>query len=230
VEIDQTSIEEKANTTTNLELGYVFSSTFHSHQLHQHKLDITLHGTPTLRHYDPEVVLFRVTPDTLGNSYIKVRHPWRGKKKYHVFANTVILRDRVDKVVESFTFGGDLLIESNNEHTRCSLVSTAPILPLLAWSSVEMIFVEEVEILLAKRREVWDEEHKRNSFEKHLAEVDPFILYLSCLENLQNKFNHFPSPVPEELLGFTHFLQVEIKKLHTEGLWALYVPKIAEIL
>ena len=230
MELDQTSIEEKANATTNLELGYVFSSIFHPNQLHHHKLDITLHDTPTLRHYDPEVVTFRVTPDNLGNSYIKVRHPWKGKKKHHVFSSIVILRDRVDKVVESFTFGGELLIASNHERTRCSLISTAPILPLLSWSSVEMILAEEVEILLAIRREIWDEEHKRTSFDKHLSEGDPFILYLSCLQNLQKKFNHFPSPVPEELLRFRHFLQVEIKQLHREGLWPLYLSQISEIL
>ena len=221
---------EKAYATTDLELGYVFSSTFHPNQFHHHKLDITLHDTPTLRHYDPEVVTFRVAPDSLGNSIIKVRHPWKGQDKHHVFASTVIMRDRVDKVVESFTFGGDLTIASNNEHTICSLISTAPIYPLLSWSSVEMILVEEVEILLAKRREAWDEAHKRTSFEKQLAEVDPFILYLSCLQNLQKKFNHFPSPIPEELLRFSHFLQVEIKRLHNERLWPLYLPQIAEIL
>lgn len=230
MELEQTSIVEKATSKNDLELGYVFSSAFHPNQLPHHKLDITLNDTPTLRHYDPEVVLFWVTPDNLGNSYIKVRHPWQGKKKHHVFASIVILRDRVDKVVESFTFGGELLIASNHERTRCSLISTAPILPLLSWSSVEMILADEVEILLAKRREVWDEEHKWNSFEKHLSEIDPFILYLSCLENLQKKFSHFPSPVPEELLEFHHFLQVEIKRLHNGGLWPLYLPPIAEIL
>jgi hypothetical protein len=230
MELEQKGIVEKANSTTDLELGYIFSPACHPNQLHHRKLDITLHDKPTLRHYDPKVVLFRVAPDLLGNSVIKVRHPWKGKEKHYVFASTVIMRDRVDKVVESFTFGGELLIVSDNERTRCSLISTAPILPLLSWSSVETILAEEVEILLAKRMEVWDEQHKRISFEKHLAEVDPFILYLSCLENLQNKFSHFPSPVPEDLLGFIHFLQVEIKQLHSEGIWPLYLPQIAEIL
>lgn len=230
MELGQTGIVAMANPTTNLELGYVFSSAFHPNQLHHHKLDITLHDTPTLRHYDPEAVTFRVTPDSLGNSYIKVRHPWKGKKKHHVFSSIVILRDRVDKVVESFTFGGELSIASDNEHTICSLISTAPILQLLSWSSVEMILADEFEILLAMRREAWDEEHKRTSFDKHLSEGDPFILYLSCLQNLQNKFSHFPSPVPEDLLGFIHFLHVEIKRLHNEGLWPLYLPQIKEIL
>jgi len=230
MELEQTSFVNKANTKTDLELGYVFSSTFHPNHIHHHKLDITLHDAPTLRHYDPEFVTFRIAPDTLGNSYVKVRHPWRGNWNYHVFASTVIMRDRVDKVVESFTFGGDLLIKSSNDRTTCSLLSTAPIYPLLSWSSPEMILVEEVEILLAKRREVWDETHKRMPFDKHLATIDPFILYLSCLQNLQNKFSHFPSPIPEDLLRFMHFLRVEINQLHSEGLWPLYLPQIEEIL
>jgi hypothetical protein len=230
MELEQTSFVKKVNATTDVELGYVFSSTFHPNRLPHHKLKITLHDAPTLRHFDPEVVTFRITPDNLGNSYIQVRHPWRGNRNYHVFASTVIMRDRADKVVEAFTFGGKLLILSNNEQTHCALISTAPIYPLLSWSSAEMILVEEVELLLAMRREIWDEAHKRVSFEKYLAKLNPFILYLSCLQNLQNKFSHFPSPIPEDLLRFIHFLQVEIKRLHNQGLWPLYLPPIEEIL
>jgi len=217
-------------TQTDLDLGTVFSPPSYPNQLCHRQLDITIHDTPTFRHYDPEVVLLRVAPDLLGNSTIRVRHPWEGKENHHAFASTVIMRDRLDKVVEAFTFGGNLLIESKNGCTKCSLRSLAPILSFYSWCSVETELAEEVEILLAERREVWDEDHKQISFEHRLAEADPFVLYLSCLKNLQDKFSHFPNQIPEYLIRFIHFLRVEIKRLSNEGLWPLHLPQIEELL
>jgi hypothetical protein len=218
------------DSQTDLVLGYVFSPPCHLHQLCHRQLDITLHNTPTFQHYDPDVVIFRVAPDKLGNSTIRVRHPWKGKGKYHNLASRVIMRDRVDTVVEAFTFGGELQIASNDRYTKCSLKSPAPILPLFSWSSVETILAEEVEILLAERREVWDEQHIQRTFEQRLAEADPFILYLLSLKYFREKFAHFPSPVPDYLIGFIHFLQAEVKRLHDEKIWPYYLPQVLELL
>ncbi len=218
------------NPLVDMKLGYVFLPPCHPNHLCHRQLDINLQDTPTLQHYDPEVVQFMVASDFLGNSVMRVRHPWEGKEEIHAVVGTVIMEDRFDKVVEAFTFGGDLQISSKDGQTKCSLISKAPILPLLSRSSIETVLAEEVEIILAERREVWDEAHKQIPFEQCLAEVDPFILYLSCLKNLQEKFSLFPKPLPEYLGKFVHFLRMEIKRLQSEQLWPLYVPDIEKLL
>jgi len=230
MELEQTEIVAKANSTTNLGLGFVFSPPCHPNQLYHRQLDITLHDTPTLRHFDPEVVQFRVAPDPKGNSVIKVRHPWEGKEKHHVLVNRVIMRDCVDKVVEAFTFGGELLIVSNNEYTHCILKSPAPIIALDTSSQMETVLIDEVVILLAERREVWDEEHPKDDFDKRLANTDPFILYVASINDLQEKLHHFPIPLPEFLFDFTQFLRVERRLLQKKGLWPRNVPTIPQLL
>jgi hypothetical protein len=230
MELEQTEIVAKTNSATNLDLGYVFSPPCHPNQLYHRQLDMTLHDTPTLRHYDPEIVEFRVAPDPQGNSVIKVRHPWESKKKHRVLVSRVIMKDRDDKVVEAFTFGGGLQIISHNEYTHCILKSPAPIISVDTLSQMETILIGEVEILLAERREVWDEEHPKDDFEKRLADTDPFMLYLASIKAIQEKFNRFPNPLPEYLFSFTHFLQIESSRLHKEGLWPLNVPTIPQLL
>ena len=230
MEMNQTRIMSITNSTTDLDLGYVFSPPCHPNQLCHRQLDITIHDMPTLQHYDPEAILFRVVPDLLGNSVIKVRHPWTVKEKHHVFVSKVIMRDRVDKVVEAFTFGGELLIMSNNKYTHCSLKSPAPILLLDPLLQIETNLADEVEIILAERREIWDEEHPKDDFDKRLADTDPFMLYLASIKAIQEKFNRFPNPLPEYLFGFTHFLQIESSKLQKEGLWPLNLPTISQLL
>lgn len=87
MEFNQTRIMAKVYSTTDLDLGYVFSPPCQPNQLCHLQLDVTLHDTPTLQHFDPEVVVFLVAYDLLGNPVIKVRHPWKEKEKFKCFPN-----------------------------------------------------------------------------------------------------------------------------------------------
>lgn len=221
---------ENVYAVTNQDLGYLFSPPcHHDHPCHR-QLDIAIHAIPTLQHYDPESARFPVFSDFRGFEYTKVHHPWRRIKNCRVIPGMVIMKDRVGKTVEAFTFGGNLHIETENEYTRCSLKSSAPILPLDIKPTVSTLLADEVKILLAQRRETWYEEHPRTTFEEHLAIVDPFILYMFCLDALQNKFSHFPHPDPEYILKFRHFLGTEIQALHEKRLWPKYLPSIEKLL
>jgi hypothetical protein len=195
-------------------LGYVFSPPCSPDYPMYRQLDVFLPAEPTELHFDPEVVRFMVTSPIWGTEWIKVRHPWQGKEEHPVIPSCMFIRDRVDKVVEAFTFGGDLHILTEEELTRCTLKSPAPILPLNNGTSVTTIFAEEVEIQLAERRAVWDVAHPKVPFEEQLAKVDPFDLYLACLEEFQLKFFHLPYLQSESMLHFTHFIRLEIRALH----------------
>ena len=216
--------------TSDTELGYLCSPPCHHDQPCFRQLDIVMHDKPTLRHYDPESAQFTVTSTIYGFEVLKIHHPGRREANYHVIPSSVIIRDRVDKVIVAFTFGGTLHIVTDEECTRCTLKSTAPILPMIVRSSDMMMLADEVKILLAERREVWDEEHPRTAFEEQLAAVDPFVLYLSCLDSLQEKFSYFPNPVPEHMRRFNHFLKNEIDALHEQRLWPTYVPSLSKLL
>ncbi len=231
-EIDFIAEDRMANPsiTSDTELGYMFTPPcHHDHPCHR-QLDIVMHDKPTLRHYDPESAQFTVTSIIYGIEVLKIRHPGQREANYHVIPSSAIMRDRIDKVIVAFTFGGTLHIVSDEACTRCTLKSTAPILPLIVRSSVITMLADEVRILLAERRAVWNEEHPWTAFEEQLATVDPFVLYLSCLDSLQEKFSHFPHPVPEHMLRFNHFLKTEIDALYEQQLWPTYVPPLSKLL
>lgn len=211
-------------------LGYAFSPPCSPDYPMYHQLDVFVHAQPTERHFDPEVVLFKVTSRIWGTEWLKVRHPWQREEEQHVLPSCVVMRDRVDKVVEAFTFGGKLQIVSDEDRTRCTLNSPAPILPLNDGSSVATIFAEEVEILLAERRAVWDVAHPKAPFEERLAKVDPFALYLTSLDILTEKFSHHLCLQSESMLHFAHFIRLEILALHEEHRWPLYVTPIEKLL
>lgn len=221
---------ENKHEFTDQHLGYLYSPPCHQDHPCHRQLDIEINARPTFYHYDPEIVHFPVFSDFWGYEVLKVRYPWRRGKNYHVIPGVVIMKDRVYKTVEAFTFGGNLRIEIEKDCTMCSLKSSAPILPLDIRPSVSTLLAEEVEILLAERREVWDEGNPRTAFEDHLAEIDPFTLYMSCLDALQAKFSQFPSPDPENFLKFRHFLRTETRALHEKRHWPIYLPSIDKLL
>ena len=228
-----TDIEENENNAHlpyTKTLGYVFTPPCSPDYPMYRQLDVFLHAEPTELHFDPEVVRFMVTSPIWGTERIKVRHPWQREEEHRVIPNCVVMRDRVNKVIEAFTFGGELQIVTEGDCTRCTLKSPAPIFPLTKGSTVATIFTEEAEILLAERRAVWDAAHPKAPFEERLAKVDPFDLYLACLEEFQLKFFHLPYLQSESMLHFTHFIRLEIRALHEMHRWPLYVTPIEKLL
>jgi len=154
-------------------LGYVFTPPCAPEYPMYRQLDVTLHAQPAERHYDPEVVRFKVASPIWG---------------------------------------------------------TAPIFPLNNGSSVSTIFAEEVEILLAERRAVWDVEHPRVLFEERLAQVDSIDLYFACLERFQQVFSHYPFLQSESMLHFNHFIRSEIQSFRETHRWPLFVTPIEQLL
>jgi hypothetical protein len=213
------------------ELGYVFlPACLIDHPCHR-RLIVKIASSPTYLHFDPECVSFNTASAEWGKELIKVYHPWKWKNKYQVLTGRVILRDRLNRVVEAFTFGGKLTIKTEDEFTQCVLVSSAPILPVEDWHSTpSTILAEEVEILLAEWRELFDEENLEYRFEEQLAIIDPFQLYLTCLDTLREKFIGFPSPKPAYLQQFICFLNKEIFSIQEARRWPIYMPPINKLL
>lgn len=229
--IDSKKGQYTADKNPQLDLGYVFSPPCTSNVPCHRRLTINIRSSPTYLHFDPESVNFSVASPAWGTEFIKVFHPWLWTKKYNVLASRIIMRDRLNKVVEAFTFGGKLQIKTKDKRTRCSIVSNAPILPVEDWyATSSSLLAEEVEVLLAEWRKLFDESNLGNKFEEQLALVDPPLLYIICLDTLQGKFSSVPYPKPEYILKFTFFLKRQIQALREERKWPAYIPPMKKIL
>lgn len=189
------------------DLGYTFFPARHPHDPGHPRLDIIIRPEPTGLHFDPERVQIPVVQQEENFENLLVTHPWARAENLELFPGRVILRDRLNKVAEAFVFGGQVEINSDEEKTRLSLRSPAPILSLTIERSVAVLLAEEVEILLAERRAAWA--GNLHEYEHRLARTDPLSLYHACLNSLREKFRHFPPAEDGQNQRFYHFLVVE---------------------
>lgn len=210
------------------DLGYYFHpSEVADHPGHP-RLDIIIPAKPTHRHFDPQKARFSVAARNDIQQLI-VHHPWTMRKQYRVSPGLIIITDRKEKRVEAYSFGGDLEIVSNTDRTVCALVSPAPIFPLFTTHDLPMWLMCEFEILLAEQEADWDPRHP-HEFEAHAATVDPFLLYVSCLQALQDKADGLHGEMTGlDQQGF-HFVQTEIERLQREGKWPLRLPALDQLL
>lgn len=220
-------------------LGYTFHPRLYSHAPGHPQLDIVLRAKPTERHFDPVRVRLTVAAPGDGLELVTIwHHPESSEEHHRVCAGFVAISDRRDKRVEAFTFGGDLHVTPQADLTLCVLTSPAPIIeilpqPLTHGPSVATMLVDEVEALIARRRAAWEREQGPDAFDKRLAATDPFVLYLACLQALNENYAHLPHQHQEEdtlTQEFVAYLQGEIKTLDQTGKWPPDVPPLAKLL
>jgi hypothetical protein len=218
-------------------LGYTFHPRLYSHAPGHPQLDIVLRAKPTERHFDPIRVRLMVAVPDGGLKMATIRyHPQSREEHHQACAGFVAISDRRDKRVEAFTFGGDLHVMPQANLTLCVLTSPAPIIeilpqPLTHGPSVTTMLVDEVEALIARRRAAWDREQDPDAFDERLAAADPFVLYLACLQALNEHYAHFPYQEEDTLTHeFVAYLHGEIKTLVQTGKWPPDVPPLAKLL
>lgn len=218
------------------ELGYYFHPRRYPHAPGHPQLDVVLRPAPTGRHFDPQEIRLKVVSRHGGVEKLTLRHPWGPAKPYRVVAGMVSVRDRKDKVVEAFTFGGDLQVTSDADGTQCVLTSSAPIIEYLLdpnthGPTVTGMLLEELEALIARWHASWDHEHRPDEFDERLAATDPMTLYVACLQALHEQIDHVSHKAEDDLTRqFVHFLHAEIEALHEMGLWPSYVRPLGELL
>jgi hypothetical protein len=88
--------------------------------------------------------------------------------------------------------------------------------------------VEEVEIILAKRRAIWA--HDEEKYVTLLAKIPPIQLYTTCIVELIVQLKHTFGHDISYTQDLYQFIVAEKKWLMTEGLWPEKVPSISEIL
>jgi len=174
----------------NVELGYHFYPSEMGHPLAHSRLDISLFAHPTERHYDPERADFQVAGLDGGREHLAITYNWHGSKSYRVCVGRILLHDRKGKLVEAFSFGGELTITNEEDLTLCVLTSTAPILNLVTPQTAATRLVGEFEAVLARQEAVWG--HHPHTFQKKLASLDPHTLFVAGLVSMSHAYTDIP--------------------------------------
>ena len=206
--------------TTQPQIGYLFHYPDLNHPTDNFRLDVFVSDVVTEQHFDVFKAHFPVQNPETGIEHLVVEHPWHGRKAAQVCASRIILEDHKGKKEEAFTFGGQLSIETQDYQTVCSLVSPAPIMEVNNAVPLHMLFIDEVEILLAKYRAHYAQQ---SDFDTALCQADPRGLYLACLTEITRKFEAFPSKSSEDL-RFLNFLHAQQQKLRAAGLMKGLLP------
>lgn len=191
-------------------------------------LDVFLREEPTLAHFDPEKVHI-VAAAPRGVQSLDIHHPWRLGDHFQVCAGHIKISDRVQKRINVFTFGGWVRITAVSDHTLCQFTSPAPFLELTDGSPVTLMLANEIDILLAQQRARLNPRTTAD-FDSKLILVDPMLLYLSCLQAFQHKFNRTDCFSDSTCRHFKHDLNLEIARLQRENSWPSSIPSLVELL
>jgi len=152
---------------------------------------VAIRESPTRMHFDPESVCLQVVGrsgrPTRTTFHLQSHFP-RSKR---VCPTVVTLRDRMEKEVEFFTFGGWLDSTSVPGETVYSLRSPAPILKLENPASLPARFTAESEALLAKIKAQWGAEDEE--FDLRLSQIDPLLLYVAVVRATLAHFREVPA-------------------------------------
>jgi hypothetical protein len=144
---------------------------------------VAIRKQPTGQHFDPQTLHLRLRDEKgvarwRAPSWIMPLEESAGR----VCPGHVSLRDRHDKSVEFFTFGGSLEVASGRDEIVYALRSPAPILELTAHETAADLLASEAESLMAEAEAKWGRDEE--GFNQRLAEVDPLELYAATLQSI----------------------------------------------
>jgi len=198
-------------TKNEPDLGYIFFPATHDDALGYPRFDVVMQAQATERHFDPLSVTF-LAKSRAGVEHLSIHHPSDNSQPHKILAGRIIVRDRQKKEVEAFTFGADLQIVSSKEQTICVFTSPVPILHLISLQSIAIDFADEVEGFLARYKARLGRE-----YEPRVADIDPMLLYIACLDAIQEKLTHLPHVQAGERHHFQQWIPKEIERLNRAG-------------
>lgn len=147
---------------------------------------VALRPQPTRVHYDPESLHLRLCEDDLaGWDTLTIDSPRYPTQQ--VCPGQVTLRDRLDKRVDFFSFGGTLIVEADPGEVVYFLESSAPILDLATSSGdIGRLLAIEVEMMLSVFQARWRSDER--GFLERLAELEPLNFYTASLESILMRY------------------------------------------
>ncbi|MGD9099327.1 MAG: hypothetical protein PVF45_02525 [Anaerolineae bacterium] len=169
--------------------GYYLLPKLHQHSPGYTGLLVAIREIPTGMHFDPESIRLKLQDEDGAADWatLGLRSPfWESR---HVCPGRVILRDRVDKRVEFFVFGGSLEATSVPSETVYSLRSPAPILELTEPpGSIPDQLASETEVVVGELEARWG--LNEEGFARRLAQVATPQFYLASLHSILARYKH----------------------------------------
>lgn len=189
-------------------------------------LEIYMLSAQTEQHFDVRHARFFVTTKQNTVETLTIMHPWDFDETFQVCAGLIEMEDWKGKKEEAFTFGGRLRVVSDEIMTNCNLTSSAPILEISGATPLHSIFIEEIEILFAKRKAAYESLHE---YEARLIKVNPLLLYRACLEAIIDKYKNIRQK-DEKYAQFLLDLWRQKHRIEATPLAKGPVPSLNEIL
>jgi len=208
--------------------GYYLLPRAHLHSPGYTGLRIAIRGTPTKLHFDPESIRLRLRdgPGSANWTTLELGSPDQGTG--HVCPGRVIVRDRLDKRIHFFTFGGSLEVAFAPGVIVYSLQSPAPILELTEpEESIPDQLASETEAMMGEVQARWGSNDA--GFARRLAQVDPFQFYLGSLHSILLRFGHSRA-LRESFEALYDALLHEEKWLMQTGQWPAQPLMLEELL
>ncbi len=216
---------EKENAIPRI--GYVYHYPKMDEPTDKFRLDIFISSIPSEKHFDVSRCQVFIRTRKGAIERLTVSHPWVYETEAKICAGVVILEDRKGKKEEAFTFGGNLKIIEQEMQTICILTSSAPILEISGATPLHTLFIEEIEIALAKRQAALSNHFE---YEALLCKAEPFELYRACLRELTEEFENFPNKnKDEEYFELLMYLHSQEHRLSAAGLTNTPSPTLDEI-
>jgi hypothetical protein len=188
---------------------------------------IAVREAPTYTHFDPESICLHVLGEEGTPIEVRLSLGLHSRRSERVTPCRVLVRDRVEKVVEFFTFGGWMEAVSEPGETVYSLRSPAPILVLTHPESVPDLLAAETEAMLARIDAQWGMDDE--GFEERLAGLDPLQLYVASVHSILAHIKSSPE-LRDDLAELYHVLVEERTWLRESGQWPAQPPTLGKLL
>lgn len=188
---------------------------------------VAIRKEPTGQHFDPQTLHLHLQDEgrVLRERKLSCLTPLT--KAAQVCAGHIILRDRAEKAVEFFSFGGTLdVLAEPGEHIY-TLRSPAPVLELDAHETIANLLASETESLMAKAEAKWGRDE--DGFNRRLVDVDPLLFYLTAVHSILLHYDHAPA-LERASHGFYEGLLKEKGWLAAEGHWSTGLSTLEDLL
>jgi len=208
--------------------GYYLLPKSHAHSPGYAGLLVAIRKTPTKMHFDPEAIQLRLRSIDGTATWMTLTLKASVQESRHVCPGQVILRDRVDKRVHFFVFGGSLEIASGPDETVYSLRSPAPTLELTEHAeSTPNQLASETEALIGEQRARWGSDE--TGFAERLAHMDPLPFYLSSLHSILVRYEGSRA-LHASFHDLYDALLREKEWLRGAGHWSATPPRLEDLL
>ncbi len=191
-------------------------------------LRVAIRDVPTGKHFDPEALWILVVQPSGSAECVTLDLKKPTVSSYRVGPGKIILRDRLKKQQEFFTFGGALEWESTPGEIVYSLRSPAPVLRLNATrDEVADQLAAEVGAIIGRWRAKWG--GNDDGFLNHLAQVDPLELYVAMIRFIVADYARTES-LHESSKEFYQMLLQERHWLEETDEWTKKVATLEQLL